>query len=56
LEKFEARFLEELDKLTTTLDKILKRVTDVEQEFTFMKKDAIRIKAVLREKLGVSLD
>jgi hypothetical protein len=45
-----------LDQLITTLDKFLKRLTDIEEEFVFMKGDLKRVKAVLREKLGVSLD
>jgi hypothetical protein len=56
LEKLETRFMQKLNDLTTTLDKFLKRVTDVEQEFTFMKEDLKRVKAVIRDKLGVSLD
>jgi len=56
LEKMELRFAKSLDELTKTLDKFLKRVTDIEEEFIFMKEDLRRVKAVLREKLGVSLD
>jgi hypothetical protein len=56
LEPMEKRFNEKLDRLTTTLDRFLKRMTDVEEEFTFMKNDVNRIKAVLREKLGLSID
>jgi cysteine sulfinate desulfinase/cysteine desulfurase-like protein len=56
LEQMEKRFNEKLDRLTTTLDKFLKRMTDMKEEFTFMKNDVNRIKAVLREKLGVSID
>ena len=56
LEKLEERWLEKFNKLTTTLDKFLKRMTDMEEEFVFMKNDVNRIKAVLREKLGVSMD
>jgi hypothetical protein len=56
LAKMERRFTEKLNELTTTLDKFLKRMTDMEEEFTFMKEDLRRVKAVLREKLGVSLD
>ncbi|HMB84483.1 MAG TPA: hypothetical protein VKI40_10595 [Terriglobales bacterium] len=56
LEKLEGRFMQKLDELTTTLDKFLKRVTDVEEEFIFLKEDLRRVKAVIREKLGVSLD
>jgi hypothetical protein len=56
LEQMEKRFNEKLDRLTTTLDKFLKRMTDMEEEFTSMKNDVNRIKAVLREKLGVSIN
>jgi hypothetical protein len=56
LEKMEQRFAKSLDELTKTLDKFLKRLSDIEEEFTFMKEDIKRVKAVLREKLGVSLD
>src|SRR6266566_4430040 len=54
LAKTEERFAKSLDELTKTLDKFLKRLTDIEEEFTFMKEDLKRVKAVLREKLGVS--
>jgi hypothetical protein len=56
LEKMEERFAKSLDALTKTLDKFLKRMTDMGEEFEFMKADLNRVKAVLREKLGVSLD
>ncbi len=56
LAKTEERFAKSLDELTKTIDKFLKRLTDIEEEFTFMKEDLKRVKAVLREKLGVSLD
>jgi len=56
LAKLQQRFMDKLSNLTNTLDKFLKRLTDTEQEFTFMKHDVKRIKAVLREKLGVVLD
>ena len=48
--------MEKLNSLTNTLDRFLKRLTDTEEEFVFMKHDVNRIKAVLREKLGVVLD
>jgi hypothetical protein len=54
LAKTEERFAKSLDELTKTFDKFLK--PDIEEEFTFMKEDLKRVKAVLREKLGVSLD
>ena len=38
------------------LDKFLTRLTDMEEEFDFLKEDLKRLKAVLREKLGISLD
>jgi len=56
LTALEQSFTNKLNELTTTLDKFLKRVTDIDDEFTFMKEDLKRVKAVLREKLGVTLD
>ena len=56
LERMERRFMEKLNSLTNTLDHFLKRLTDTEEEFVYMKHDVNRIKAVLREKLGVALD
>jgi len=56
LEKMEERFAKRLDELTKTLDRFLKRLSDIEEEFIFMKADLNRVKAVLREKLGVVLD
>jgi hypothetical protein len=56
INKLEQRFMEKLNSLTNTLDHFLKRLTDTEEEFVFMKHDVNRIKAVLREKLGVTLD
>jgi hypothetical protein len=54
--KLEKRWLEKFNQLTTTLDKFLKRLTDSEEEFKFLKEDLKRVKAVTRDKLGVSLD
>jgi len=45
LEKLEERFMEKLNELTTTLDKFLKRLTAVEQEFKFLKEDLKRASA-----------
>ena len=56
LAKLEERFMQKLNGLTNTLEKFLQRMTDMEEEFTFMKHDMKRIKAVIREKLGVVLD
>lgn len=51
----EERINRKFDKLTTTLDKFLKRMTDMEDEFTLMKQDINRLKKVIQEKLGVNL-
>src|SRR6266436_5796567 len=56
LENMEQRFMEKLSSLTNTLDRFLKRLTDTEEEFMFMKNDVKRIKAILREKLGVAIE
>ena len=48
--------MEKLNSLSNTLDHFLKRLTDTEEEFVFMKHDVNRIKAVLREKLGATID
>ena len=54
------RFAKSLDELTKTLDQFPEGaytgLTDIEEEFTFMKEDLKRVKVVLREKLGISLD
>lgn len=55
LVKMEARINHKFDKLVTTLDKFLKRLTDIEDEFEIMKFDINRLKKVVREKLGVDL-
>ncbi len=55
LVKMETRINAKIEKLTNTLDKFLKRLTDMEDEFTLMKHDLNRIKKILREKLGVAL-
>jgi hypothetical protein len=47
---------QQYDQLLRTLNKFLKRMTDMEEEFEFMKADLSRVKAILREKLGVVLD
>ncbi len=56
LDEMEIRINQKIDKLTTTLDKFLKRLTDIEDEFVLMKADLKRVKAILKEKLGVALD
>ena len=55
LRKMEFRINQKIDRLTTTLDKFLKRLTDIEDEFEIMKADINRLKKVIREKLGVEL-
>ena len=55
LAKMETRINQKFDKLITTLDKFMKRLTDMEDEMEMMKLDINRIKKVVREKLGVDL-
>jgi len=56
IDKLEIRIDQKLDRLATILDNFLKRLTDTEDEFVFMKADVKKIKAVLKEKLGVDLE
>jgi hypothetical protein len=56
LEKMEIRINQKIDKLITTLDKFLKRLTNIEEEFILLKADLRRIKAIIKEKLGVVLE
>ena len=56
MEKLEKRWLEKFNQLTRTLDKFVNRLTDFEGKFKFLKEDLKRVKAVIRDKLGVSLD
>lgn len=51
----ELRINQKFDKLTTTLDKFLKRMTDMEDEFEIMKRDINQLKKILKERLGVDL-
>lgn len=53
--KMEERMNKKFDKLTATLDKFLKRTLDNEDEMEIMKMDIIRLKKVIREKIGVDL-
>ena len=50
LEAMEERWSQKFDKLTTTLDNFLKRMTDMEEEFTMMRHDLNRMKKVIKEK------
>jgi ribosomal protein L29 len=54
-EHTEKRFDQKLDKLMTTLDRFLKRLTDFEDEFQLLKREIARMKTALREKLGVTI-
>ncbi|MDP4007039.1 MAG: hypothetical protein Q8P55_00375 [bacterium] len=51
----EERINRKIEKLTTTLDQFLKRMTDMEDEFTMMKNDLNRVKQVIKDKLGIEL-
>ena len=55
IKNLDVKFTEKLDKLITTLDGFLKRMTDMEEEFAMMRNDINRMKKVIREKLGVEL-
>jgi len=55
LVKMEARINQKIDKLITTFDKFLKRLTNIEDEMEIIKLDINRLKKVVREKLGVNL-
>ncbi len=55
LEAMELRINHKIDKLITTIDKFLKRLNDLETEFTLMKSDINKMKKVIKEKLGVEL-
>jgi len=55
LKKTELSINGKIDRLTTTLDGFLKRLTVAEDEFDIMKLDINRMKKVIREKLGVDL-
>ena len=50
----EERINRKFDKLTTTLDKFLKRMTDMEDEFEIMKHNINQLKKIIQEKLGVN--
>ena len=54
MEQMEMRINRKIDRLTTTLDKFLKRMTDMEDEFEIMKHDINQLKKIIQEKLGVN--
>jgi len=55
IKALDLKFSEKFDKLTTTLDNFLKRMTDIEDEFAMMRADINRVKEVIKQKLGVDL-
>ena len=44
---------EQIQQLTISLDKFLKRLTDHEEEFTILKSEMKQVKQVIKEKLGI---
>jgi DNA-directed RNA polymerase specialized sigma54-like protein len=55
IKKSEERINQRIEKLTITLDKFLKRLSDLEDEFAAMKLDINRLKRIIHEKLGIDL-
>lgn len=55
LGKMETELNKKFDRLVTTLDRFLKRMSDLDDEFTMMKADINRLKVIIKEKLGVSV-
>jgi len=53
--RLEIKVDQRFDQLITTLDKFLKRLTNIEDELEIMKLDINRLKKVIKEKLGVDL-
>ena len=51
----ELRINQKIERLTTTLDRFLKRLTDAEDEFEIMKMDINRMKKIMKERLGVEV-
>jgi restriction endonuclease S subunit len=54
--KLEVKIERRFDQLITTLDKFLKRLTDLEDEFTIIKAKMRKIEEVLKERLGVEIE
>ena len=52
IKALDLKFSEKLDSLTTTLDNFLKRMTDIEDEFTMMREDINRVKVGYEKSLG----
>jgi len=55
ISRLEIKVDQRFDQLISTLDKFLKRLTDMEDEMEIIKLDINRLKKVIREKLGVDL-
>lgn len=55
LAKMEMRINQKIERLTTTIDKFLKRLNVIEDEMEVIKLDISRLKKVVQEKLGVEL-
>ncbi len=55
-ERSDRNFSIRLDRLMTTLDRFLKRLTDFEDEFEILKREVSRMKAAIRDKFGVTID
>ena len=50
-----AELRESINKLTTTLDAFLKRLTDFEDEFSILKAEMAQVKTVLKEKFDIEI-
>jgi|GEM_PF-2421276 len=51
----ELRINQKIEKLTTTLDAFLNRLTMIEDEFEIMKAEINKMKEIIREKLNVEI-
>lgn len=50
-----AALREQIQELTVTLDKFLKQLADMREEFEILKGEMRRVKEVIKEKLGVEI-
>lgn len=55
-EEIKEEFRTEMDKLASTLDKFLKRLTDFNDEFKIVKARLAKVEKILQERLGVVID
>jgi len=53
--RLEIKMDQRFNQLINTLDKFLKKLSDLEDEFEAMKMDVNRLKKIVREKLGVDI-